>query len=146
MQVILTHDVAKLGRRHDIVTVPNGRALNMLIPQGLAIAATTKETKRLRAKRDTIAAKQSVASEQFLTAIKKLDEQVVTVTAKANAQGHLFAAVKPEAVVNALAERDIAITPTQVLLTEPIKAVGEFLVTISNGEHAATITVKVVAV
>ena len=40
MKVILLRDVAKLGRRFAVVEVPDGFALNQLIPKGMAEAAS----------------------------------------------------------------------------------------------------------
>ena len=39
MQVILLHDVEKLGRRGESVEVSNGHARNFLFPKGLAVRA-----------------------------------------------------------------------------------------------------------
>ena len=47
MKVILLKDVAKIGRRHEVAEVPDGYALNMLIPKGLAKAGTPENIKKL---------------------------------------------------------------------------------------------------
>ncbi|MCR5243879.1 MAG: 50S ribosomal protein L9, partial [Bacteroidales bacterium] len=40
MDIILKKDVANLGHADDVVKVKTGYAMNYLIPQGFAIAAT----------------------------------------------------------------------------------------------------------
>ena len=40
MELILLHDVEKLGFKDEIVTVKNGYGRNFLIPQGKAVLAT----------------------------------------------------------------------------------------------------------
>ena len=47
MKIILLKDISKLGRKYDTKTVSDGHAINLLIPQGLAIAATKDAVKRI---------------------------------------------------------------------------------------------------
>ena len=47
MQIILLHDVEKVGRRGQTVNVANGYARNFLFPQGLAVRADTAKKKEL---------------------------------------------------------------------------------------------------
>ncbi len=47
MKVILLRDVAKIGKRYEVANVPDGFALNKLIPQGDAQAATPDNVKRV---------------------------------------------------------------------------------------------------
>ena len=49
MKVILLQDVAKIGRRFDIVEVPSGYGMNKLIPQGMAKPATPENVKAINA-------------------------------------------------------------------------------------------------
>ena len=145
MQVILTQDVAKLGRRYDLVEVPNGRALNMLIPQGLAMAATPENKKRVQAQSDKVKAERAEAADAFAKAVEKLDGAAVTVSVKANKKGHLFEALKEEAVAEALSEKGVVVEATQVIIAEPIKVVGTHEVNLSNGEDRVSLTLEVAA-
>ena len=45
MDIILKQDVELLGSKFDVVTVKDGYARNFLIPQGMAVAATTSNLK-----------------------------------------------------------------------------------------------------
>lgn len=145
MKVILSQDVAKLGRRYDVVEVPNGRALNMLIPQGLAKAATPENLKRIKAQSDMVAAEREEGAKQFAAAVEKLDGEAVTVAAEANKKGGLFEALKEEAVAEALSGKGITVESTQVIIGEPIKEVGEHEVSLSNGDDRISLTLNVVA-
>jgi large subunit ribosomal protein L9 len=145
MQVILKQDVAKLGRRYDVVEVPQGRALNMLIPQGLAMAATPENKKQLAAQSAKIAEERQAAAEAFAATVAKLDGESVTVTATANKQGHLFEALKEEAVAEALSAKGVTVEVQQVLIAEPIKEVGTHDVSLSNGDERISVTLEVVA-
>jgi len=145
MQVILTQDVAKLGRRYDIVDVPNGRALNMLIPKGLAIPATPENKKRILSQKERVSTERAAADAAFAAAVATLDGETVTVAAKANEKGHLFEALKEESIAEALEERGVSVTPTQVLIAEPIREVGTYEVQLSNGNERADLTIEVTA-
>jgi large subunit ribosomal protein L9 len=145
MDVILTQDVAKLGRRYDIVTVPNWRALNMLIPQGLAMAATPENRKRIKSQSDKVASERAAASASFAAAVEKLDGEAVTVAVTANAKGHLFEALKEETIATALNEKGVAVEATHVLIAAPIKEVGTHEVGLSNGDERISLTLEVVA-
>ena len=50
MQIILLHDVEKVGRRGATVNVADGYARNFLFPQGMAVRADTAKTKELEMK------------------------------------------------------------------------------------------------
>ncbi|HMA79151.1 MAG TPA: 50S ribosomal protein L9 [Candidatus Paceibacterota bacterium] len=145
MEVILTQDVAKLGRRYDIVDVPNGRALNMLIPQGLAMTANAENRKRIKSQSDKVAAERAAASAAFAAAVEKLDGEAVTVTATANKKGHLFEALKEESIAEALSEKGVSVEATQVIIAEPIKEVGTHEVSLSNGDERISLSLEVVA-
>lgn len=145
MKVILTQDVAKLGRRYDTVDVPNGRALNMLIPKGLAMAATPENVKRIKSQSDKVAAERAESNAAFTKATEKLDGETVTVAVKANPKGHLFEALKEEAVAEALAEKGVTVESTQVIIAEPIKELGTHEVSLSNGDERISLTLEVVA-
>ena len=45
MDIILKQDVELLGSKFDVVTVKDGYARNFLIPQGMAVSATTSNLK-----------------------------------------------------------------------------------------------------
>ncbi len=59
MQVILLQDVAKIGRRFDVVNVADGYGLNKLIPQGMAKPATPENIKKIKAQSASNEASQS---------------------------------------------------------------------------------------
>lgn len=145
MEVILTQDVAKLGRRYDTVTVPNGRALNMLIPQGLAMAATSENKQRIKAQSEKIAAERAKSEAAFAAAVEQLDGNSVTVSVPASKKGQLFEALKEETIAAALQEKGVAIEATHVVIAEPIKEVGTHEVFLSNGDERLTVTLTVAA-
>ena len=145
MKVILLQDVAKLGKRFETVEVPAGHGLNMLIPKGLAEAATPENEKRIAARKDKATQSATEAGEVFASAMESLGEEALTVTVEANEQGHLFEALKPATVVSALAERKVEVQEDQIVIANPIKEVGSHSITLTSGADTHTCVVEVVA-
>ena len=103
MQIILKKDVANLGHADDVVTVKTGYAMNYLIPQGFAIAATPSalkqhaETIRQRAHKEA----KKVADAQALAA--SLDAILVKVAAKVSEAGKIYGSITTAQLSEALA-------------------------------------------
>jgi large subunit ribosomal protein L9 len=103
MELILKQDVANLGFKDDIVSVKNGYGRNFLIPQGVAVLATSSakkvlaETLKQRAYKE-----QSIVKEanKLAEAIKGLE---VKITAKTGEGDKLFGSIGNADIVDALA-------------------------------------------
>jgi large subunit ribosomal protein L9 len=145
MQVILLQDVAKIGRRNEEVAVPDGYALNNLIPKKMALPATAQNRKRLAASKATKEAGAAAELNRVQQAMSQLAEQVVEIPLKANEQGHLFQAVHAADVVAAAAERGVQIEAGWIEIASPIKEVGEYTVTVAHAEESHPLQIKVVA-
>lgn len=142
MKVILKQDVAKIGKKGAIVEVPNGYALNSLIPGGKAAPATGANLKQAEANAAASAASASDSAAAFDAAVAALAAGV-SISATVNEQDHLFEAISADAVVAAAATAGATITADMVQFAEPIKAVGEHEVALVSGEQRASITVTV---
>lgn len=145
MKVILLQDVARIGKRHEIVTVPDGHALNLLIPKGQAQPATPENVKRILARKAHAAADQSAAAEQFAGALESVRGTSQTMAVEANDQGHLFKGIKADTIASFLSAAGMPVSAAQVLLPEPIKATGEHQITLQSGDAQGTFTLVVVA-
>ena len=144
MKVILEQDVAKIGKRGSIVEVPNGYALNQLIPKGMAKPATDSNKKAAEQKAATAAAHNEADAAQFAAAAAALKEATLTVMVDANDEGGLFKAVSPEVIAEAAAAAGVTIAASQVVVGEPIKHVGAHEVALVRGNEHAHFTVTVV--
>lgn len=145
MKVILLQDVAKLGRRFEVVEAPAGYAQNKLIPQGLAEEATPQNLKRIEARKSKQSADQSAVAASFHEALSALEGKTVTVTTAANDQGHLFEAIKPDTIVAALSGIGVTVAEKQVVIETPIKAVGAHEIMLREGDETAVLTIDIVA-
>lgn len=143
MKVVLLQDVAKIGRRYEIVDVPNGHAMNMLIPKGLAQPATPENLKKVEALKSNSAATEASKVELFNTALSLIEGKSIVVSAQVNAQGHLFEALKPDSIIGAIGGFGAVVTEDQLKIAAPIKEVGEHVVTLQEGGESKEITIVV---
>jgi large subunit ribosomal protein L9 len=143
MKVILLKDVAKVGRRFEVVDVPDGFALNKLIPKNFAQFATPENIKRIEATAMKQKEHQVHDAEVFTAVLAKLANTTVAIPVDSNTEGRLFQALKPEAVVFALNEllgRD-TINKDQVVIHEPIKTLGAHSIELASGKNHGVITI-----
>ncbi|MBP6881718.1 MAG: 50S ribosomal protein L9 [Candidatus Pacebacteria bacterium] len=144
MKVILLQDVAKIGKRFSVVNVPDGYAINQLIPKKLALPATPENLKRTLRHNQAIAANKEADSVRFDAAVAALTDKAVIVTADANEQGHLFKAVHETEIAAAATVAGLVIDAQMVKITTPIKSLGEHEVWLIGGKKEQPFTVTVV--
>ena len=126
MKIILLKDVSKVGHKYDVKEVSMGYAHHFLFPKKLAVVATPQAIEGLekeRAKGKQVSDARMAHLESYL---KKLGDIVITMCAKANKSGHLFASLHKKDIAKALTEQTgTPIDEAFLDLDEPIKAVGE---------------------
>jgi large subunit ribosomal protein L9 len=147
VKIVLRTDVEQVGKKGDIIDVAAGYARNFLVPKGLAFPATpgvTEQAAKMRRKRDLQDANDRAAAEEVA---KALVPKVVTITARAGAEGKLFGSVTSADVADAVtAQTGVEIDRRKLHLDEPIKAVGTHLVPAKlHADVEFPITVEVVA-
>ncbi|MCK5084358.1 MAG: 50S ribosomal protein L9 [Candidatus Pacebacteria bacterium] len=143
MKVILTKDVQNLGNIGDIKDVANGYARNFLIPGGYA-AIATKDT--IERSEEMKLKKEKQAEEGLKTAeelSKRLESVSITIKAKADESGKLYAAVKSKEISKALDDKGFKIDEDKVVIKESIKAIGDHEVII-NLDHGLEIRIGVI--
>jgi large subunit ribosomal protein L9 len=146
MKIILLSDVPKLGKKHDVKDVSNGHALNLLLPQGLAIAATPQAIKRASAEKARMEGERKVHEELLADNLKSLDGVTLTISGKANDKGHLFAGLHREAITKELlTQARVQVDPSFIQLEQPLKTVGEHEVEVKAGGKSAKFKVVIQA-
>jgi large subunit ribosomal protein L9 len=144
MKVILQKDVAKIGRRFDIVDVPPGYAQNQLIPKGMAEPATPANLKKIQKINQATANHNAEEVAKFEKAAAALKETVIKVPADVNELGHAFKAVSEDDVVQAANESGIALELSMINIGAPIKELGEHQVELHSGDTKITFTIEVI--
>ncbi len=145
MKVILKSDVKDLGRIGEVVNVKDGFARNYLVPQGLAVEASTKNVKAFEHEKKTIQelAKKVKAGAAGLA--ETIAATKITIKAKAGEEDKLFGSVTSMDIVEALKAAGIEIDKKKIQLDEPIKRLGEYTVAVKlHSEVSAQLSVQVV--
>ena len=126
MKIILLKDVPRLGRKYDTKTVSDGHAINLLIPQGLAIFATTDALKRVEGMKAQMEGERKVQEELLVRNIEGLKDITLTIKGKANDKGHLFAGLHKEAIAAEIEKQTrLEVDPSFIQLEHPLKELGE---------------------
>lgn len=132
MKILLLKDVPGLGRKSDIKNVADGYASNFLFPRGLAKAANAATEKQVMAEREKSRLEQAVRDDLLQKNLKSLSGVRVVIKGKANEQGHLFAGIHQNEISQALKKQHgLDISAESIELQEPIKAVGEYDISVS---------------
>jgi large subunit ribosomal protein L9 len=145
MQLVLTEDVANLGRQGDLVEVKPGYGRNYLLPNGLATIPTEHNLRLLERYKQRV----QQAREARIADLKVLAEQIqrvtVTIEANANEEGFLYGSVGAPEIAKALKAHNLPVDPDMVRLEGPIKECALYAVKLHLG-HEIDTEVKVLVV
>jgi large subunit ribosomal protein L9 len=130
MQIILQEDIDKLGHRGDIVTVKPGYARNFLLPHKLAIEATTGNMKALERIRGSLAKKTATELEAAQKQASLLNGISLAFKRKTGENDQMFGSVTSADIAEGLTAQGFKIDKRQVQIADPLKALGEYAVTI----------------
>jgi large subunit ribosomal protein L9 len=130
MKVILLENVANLGNIGDTINVKDGYARNYLIPLNKAVPATSKNVKAQEHQLRTIEHRKSQAAEEAKGLAERISGTALTFTRKSGDTGRLFGSVTNMDIADALKEKDLTVDRKDIVLTEPIKNLGEFEVSV----------------
>jgi large subunit ribosomal protein L9 len=132
MKIILLKDIPKLGHKYDVKTVSDGHALNLLIPQGLAVTATPDALKRIETEKAKMVGERKIHEELLVKNLAGLKDVSLTVQVKANDKGHLFAGMHREEVAAEIEKQTrLQIDPSFIQLEHPLKELGEHTIEVT---------------
>lgn len=130
MKVILTTEVAKLGKSGEMKNVAEGYARNFLIPQKLAVPA---EGGAYRAWQHDIASREDKRRREREEAeiyTTRIASTTLTMGVKVGEGGKLYGSITAKDIADALARRGIVIDRHKVDLDEPLKSLGTYKVAV----------------
>jgi len=124
MDVILLNDLESVGSAGDIVKVKPGYARNFLFPRSLAVRASKRNLALADEKKRSALIKsqrETKALEKLIDVIKKTE---ITIEVQAGGEERLFGSVTSGDIQAALKAKDLTIKKQDILLEDPIKALG----------------------
>ena len=140
MEIILLQDVKALGKKGEIVNVSEGYARNFILPKKLGLEANAKnrnDLKLQKANDEKIKQEMLEKAKQFA---EELKEKEVQVKIKAGDGGRTFGYISTKEIATAAKEQlGYDIDKKKMVLKEPIKSIGTYVITIKlhakvNGE------------
>ena len=144
MEIILQEDIEKLGHRGDIVTVKPGYARNFLLPRKMAIEATSGNMKALERIRTSLAKKTATELDSAQKQVALLNDVSLNFKRKTGENDQMFGSVTSGDISEALAAQNFKVDKRQIHIAVPIKALGDYTVTIKVfRDISATIKVRV---
>ena len=127
MKVIFQQDVRGQGKKGEMKEVSEGYARNYLIPRNLAVEVNKDNLNALALKekaRKAQEARERAAAEEN---VARLKDVMVTIRARAGANGKLFGSITSQEIVDALKEQHgIELEKNRLVQGDPIKAFGNY--------------------
>jgi large subunit ribosomal protein L9 len=130
VKVILTQDVAKLGKSGEMKVVTDGYANNFLIPQKLAVPAAGGA---FRAWQHDIASREEKRKrerEEAEIAARRIESTTLTMGVKVGEGGKLYGSITAKDISDALGRRGIVVDRHKIELEEPLKSLGTYKVAV----------------
>jgi len=145
MLLVLTEDVANLGKQGNVVEVKPGYGRNYLLPNGLATIPTEHNLRLLERYKQRVLQAREAKIADLKNMAEQLQRLTITIEANANEEGHLYGSVGAPEIAKALKAQNLGVDPEMVRLEGPIKECALFAVKIHLGYEIDT-EVKVLVV
>ena len=130
MKVILLKDVKGQGKKNDVIEVSDGYGRNFLIKNGLATVATSTQVNSINISKAAEEKRKSAEKAEAVKLAKELETKTVVVEIKTGETGKLFGALNTQAISDALKKQGIDLDKKKIVLSDPIKTVGEYTITV----------------
>jgi len=130
MDVLLCEDVDNLGQRGQVVRVRSGYGRNYLLPQKLAVAASSGNKRMLDDQRRLLAKREDRERISAQSEAEKLQGLELRFERRVGEHGILFGSVTALDIAEALKEKGLTVERRRISLREHLKEVGDFDVTI----------------
>jgi large subunit ribosomal protein L9 len=138
MQLVLTEDVAHLGKQGDLVEVKHGYGRNYLLPNGLATIPTEHNMRLLERYKQRVQAAREARIADLRVLAEQIQRMTITIEANANEEGHLYGSVGAPEISKALKAQNLSVDAEMVRLEGPIKECALFGVKLSLGHEIET--------
>jgi large subunit ribosomal protein L9 len=131
MEIILTQEVDKLGEKNDLLTVRNGYALNYLIPQGLAVPATSSNKKQLAENLRQASHRLAKLKDEAESKAEQLNKLKLTIPMLVSKDGSIYGSITPLAIYNAIKELGVEVDRKKITVPAEIEKLGTYQATVN---------------
>jgi len=128
MKVLLIKDVYNLGRAGEVKKVADGYARNFLLPQKLAVRATTGAVRQVEKIQAAAAKQREILNAEMSELAEKIQGMELEFTAKVGETGRLYGSVTQEMIADAIGEKIGEEIDRHRVETQPLREVGEHTV------------------
>lgn len=130
MKVILNQDLKGKGKKGDVIEVNPTYAQNVLIKQNIARPATASNMNDNIGQKNAQAYHHAQEVKKYQEIADNLKDKILNVGLKFGANGKAFGSITKQEVFAKLQELNIPVDKKMILDFEPIKAEGEYTITI----------------
>jgi large subunit ribosomal protein L9 len=130
MKVILRKNFDQLGKVGDVLTVKDGYARNYLIPRQIAYQATKGNILALDEEKKQISKKEAKELEIAQKFASDLEKVSITIPVKVGEEDKIFGTVTNQMIADSLKEKGFDVEKRKIEITEPIKSLGIYSVSI----------------
>jgi len=133
MQVILIQDVANLGKAGELVSVKPGYGRNFLIPNGMAMTATSSNVTRLEHERKSIEKRVAKEKANAQSIADRLNGMTLQFERQVGDDDKLFGSASNRDIAEQLKKAGIEVDHRKIELEHPVKALGKYEVAVRLG-------------
>lgn len=126
MRVILKENIDNLGNKGDIVNVAAGYGRNYLIPKKMALEVTASNKKMIDMEQAALKKHLEKARMSYQDVIQRLGSTTLSFVRKTAEKDVIFGSVSITDIKEELDKLGFAIEKKKILLTEPIKRLGNY--------------------
>jgi len=130
MKVILRRNFDQLGKVGDVVAVKDGYARNYLIPRQIAYQATKGNILALEEEKKQILKKEAKELELAQKLANDIEKVSITIPVKVGEEDKIFGTVTSQMIADSMKEKGYDVDKRKIEITEPIKSLGIYSVTI----------------
>ena len=142
MDVILLKDYLSLGKTGDTVKVKPGFARNFLIPEGIALRASSKNLSIFKEQKKFEKVRQKREKSLNENIAKRLSKVEITIEAQVGEEDKMFGSITAKDIYKSILEKGIKVEQNSIQLDKPIKALGIYNVDVIVTQNISS-TVKV---
>ena len=145
MQIILLKDVQSLGKKGEIKSVTSGYFRNFLLPQSLAVLASSAEAQIIRSKIVNEESKKQKKGDLLKKSTDKIASLILSFKAKTSESGTLFSGISKTQIIQKLKdETNLEFKDKNIELEHDLKNVGDHEIIIKLPDQKVKVKIKII--